>query len=306
MYDLIIIGAGPAGLAAALYATRKRLQFQLVSKDLGGKSNYSISFRDSDENQIIQARELVTVYRSRVESLRHSITLKAVQSVEKTGNHFSVTLGDGTVLEAQTVLVASGTNPNPLGVPGERELLGKALGYSAISYSHVLFGQRVFLCGNSDRVLNSALEISLHTEQVTVALLPDSAVDPRIKARLEKLESVELIENAEIAQFSGDQFATEVRVRSNGTERTIEAEGFFVETDPTANTAFLGSMVTKGENGTVSVDAGNRTKIDGLFAAGDVTDNGFEQVLVALGDGTKAILSIYRYLLEKDLMSGKK
>lgn len=306
MYDLIIIGAGPAGLTAALYATRKRLSFQLVSKDLGGKSNYSISFPDADENQIIQARELVTVYRSRVESLRHSITLKSVKAVEQTGNHFTVTLGDGTVLESQTVLVASGTNANPLGVKGERELLGKALGYSAISYSHVLAGRRVFLCGNSDRVLNAALELSLHAEQVTVALLRDSSLGPKLQARVEKLKSVELIENAEVLQFTGDRFASAVQVVSNGNERTIEADGFFVETDPTANTAFLGSLVDIGQHGIVTVDAGNGTEVDGLFAAGDVTGNGFEQVLVALGEGTKAILSIYSYLLERDLMSGAK
>lgn len=305
MYDLIIIGAGPAGLAAALYATRKRLNFQLVSKDLGGKSNYSISFPDADENQIIQARELVTVYRSRVESLRHSTTLKPATALAKADDAFEVTLGDGSVLQARTVLLATGTTARPLGVPGERELLGKALGYSAISYSHLLGGKRAFLCGNSDRVLSSALELSLHTEKVTVALLPESTVNPRLRARVERLEAIELLDGVSVKQFRGDRFATSATIASDGSERTIEADAFFVETDPAANTAFASSVIASGENGAIEIDGTNATSVPGLFAAGDVTGSGFEQVLVALGDGTRAILSVYRYLLERDLLVGR-
>ena len=305
MYDLIIIGAGPAGLAAALYATRKRLSFQLVSKDLGGKSNYTIHFPDADENQVIQARELVTVYRSRVESLRHSTTLKPVKALSGGDRSFEVTLGNDSVLQARTVLLATGTTPQPIGVPGERELLGKALGYSAISYSHLLSGKTAFLCGNSDRVLSSALELSLHTERVTVALLPGSSVNPRLRSRVERLDDVELLDDATVKQFSGEKFATRATVVSGGVERTIEADAFFVETDPIANTGFAGSLLNLGEKGAVAIDGGNATSVPGLFAAGDVTGAGFEQVLVALGDGTKAILGIYRYLLENDLLQGR-
>ncbi len=305
MYDLIIVGAGPAGLAAALYATRKRMSFMLVSKDLGGKSNYSITIPDADENQIIQARELVTVYRSRVESLRHSYTLKAVDAVSRSRAGFVVKLGDGSELEAHAVLIATGTTARPLGVTGEREHLGKALGYSAISYSHVLAGRHVFLCGDSSRVLNSALELSLHAEKVTVAITTERSPDERLLNRVSALPAVTIHHPATIHEFTGDEFATGVRLSADGAERTVEADAFFVETDPVANSALVSSVVSLGSDGAILVDTQNMTAEAGLFAAGDVTGNGFEQVLVALGEGTKAILSIYHYLLETNQLAGR-
>jgi NADH-dependent peroxiredoxin subunit F len=301
MHDLIIIGAGPAGLAAALYATRKRLDYLVISKDLGGKSNYSVDLPDSEPGGTIRADELVTVYRSRLEYLRHSYRLDAATALRLQGDTFVVELEDGTTEEARAVIVATGTRLDKLDVPGEVTFLSRALGYSSISYSHLFRGKRVFIAGNTDRALNSAIELSIHADSVTVALLAGGTCDPALVDRIRGLDRVEYLEGATIAEFRGEEYAQEVVLSTGNGARTIEADGFFIEPEPVPNTAFLGDTVARDESGYLTVDGSNMTDVPGLFAAGDVTGNGYEQILVSLGDGAKAVLSAYRYLLAHGL-----
>ncbi|MFW5685853.1 MAG: FAD-dependent oxidoreductase [Spirochaetota bacterium] len=300
MYDLIIIGAGPAGLAAALYATRKRLNYLVLSRDLGGKTNYSVAIPEREDDQTIRADELVTIYRSRLEYLRHSYRLTGVKRLD-IGDHFSVETDDGSTLESRSVIVASGTHMKKLDVPGEMEFLSRALGYSSISYSHLFARKRVFVAGDTNRVLGSALELSIHAQHVTVGLLAGGRFDEALVSRLSSLENVEVLSDTTIREFSGDEFARTVEVEANGSKRTIEADGFFVEPEPRPNTSFLPADVSLAAGGFIEVNGSNMTSVPGLFAAGDVTGNGYEQVLVSLGEGAKAVLSAYRYLLENGL-----
>lgn len=296
MHDLIIVGAGPAGLAAAMYAIRKRLDFLLVSPDIGGKSNYSLSIEDGDSTETVRAAELVTLYRTRVESLRHSIAKGSVDRIERLGHGFSVE-ANGELHEGRAVIIATGTRLSSLGAEGESEFRARGLGYSSISYSHLFQGKRVFLCGDSDRVLNAAIEMSVQTASVTVALLEGATPGSEPLARLDDLERVTVYRNARVTSFAGDEFARSVSLTVDGSSRSIEADGFFIELEPTPNTGFLADLGVLDSNGYVQVDGHDATNIPGLYAAGDVTGNGFEQVLVSLGDGAKAVLSAYRYLL---------
>jgi alkyl hydroperoxide reductase subunit F len=203
------------------------------------------------------------------------------------------------------VIVATGAHSASLGVPGEKELRGKALGYSSISYSHLLSGKHVFLVGDSARALDSAIELSLYTDRVTVALLPNAAVDTAVLDRAAAMDRVNVIKDAEIKAFEGEKLAKAVRLSAGGTEQRIEADAFFIENDAKRNSKLLGNLLDLEPDGTFHVDSNNMTSVAGLFAAGDVTSLGYEQVLIALGDGARAILSAYRYLVDNDLV-GKK
>jgi len=302
MHDLIIVGGGPAGLAAAIFATRKRLNYLLISEDLGGKSNYRVQLPESDETQLIRAGELVTEYRSRIEALRHSYKIASVSSIAREKKHFRLSLKDGSTEEAHAVIVATGAHSASLGVPGEKELRGKALGYSSISYSHLLSGKHVFLVGDSARALDSAIELSLYTDQVTVAVLPDANVDAAVLDRAAAMDRVNVITNARIKSFEGENLASAVRLSTGGNEQRIEADAFFVENDAKRNSGLLSDLLGLDADGTFDLDSNNMTSIAGLFAAGDVTSLGYEQVLIALGDGARAILSAYRYLVDNDLV----
>ncbi|MFW5742929.1 MAG: FAD-dependent oxidoreductase, partial [Spirochaetota bacterium] len=137
MHDLIIIGAGPAGLAAALYATKKRLDYLVLSKDLGGKSNYSVDLPETERGATIRADELVTVYRSTLEYLRHSYRLVGVTGLRHDDDGFTAELEDGSTESARAVIVSTGARVRKLDVPGELTFLSRGLGYSSISYSHL-------------------------------------------------------------------------------------------------------------------------------------------------------------------------
>ncbi|MFP4549858.1 MAG: NAD(P)/FAD-dependent oxidoreductase [Spirochaetales bacterium] len=302
MYDLIIVGGGPAGLAAAIFATRKRLNYLLVSEDLGGKSNYRVYLPEADETQLIHAGELVTEDRSRVEALRHSYKLSSVKSIARDGKHFTLSLADGSTEQAHAVIVATGAHSASLGVPGEKELRGKALGYSSISYSHLLSGKHVFLVGDSGRVLDSAIELSLYTDHVTVAVLAGATIDRTILDRASAMNRVTVIRDVKVTAFEGNELAEAVHLTAGGKEHRIEADAFFIENDATRNSELLNGLLDRDDDGTFSVDGNNMTPIAGLFAAGDVTSLGYEQVLIALGDGARAILSAYRYLVDNDLV----
>lgn len=301
MHDLIIIGAGPAGLAAALYATKKRLDYLVLSRDLGGKSNYRVDLPETEPGGVIRADELVTIYRSRLEYLRHFYRLVGVTSLRKNDDGFAVELEDGSGETARTVIVATGTRVEKLDVPGETTFLSRGLGHSSISYSHLFRGKRVFIAGNTDRAINSAIELSIHADAVTLALLPGGSRDATLVDRVRGLERVELLEAASIEEFRGDEYARAVVVSTADGTRTIEADGFFVEPEPVPNADFLDGTVDRDQDGYIGVDGTNTTNVPGLYAAGDVTGNGYEQILVSLGEGAKAALSAYRYLLATGL-----
>ncbi len=298
MRDLIIIGAGPAGLAAALYATRKRMDCLVISKDLGGKSNYAVRLADSEGPGAIRADELVTIYKSRLQYLRHSHRLAEVKRLTASGGTFTCALEDDSTEEARAVIVATGTRLRRLGVPGEKQFLSRGLGYSSISYSHLFAGKRVVLVGDADRVLDSTLELSIHADAVTTVLLAGGWFSEDLVARARDLERVTILEEATVREFRGDEYAREVVLASKSGEQTIAADGFFVELAPEPNTDFIGDGISLESTGSLRVDGTNSTAVPGLFAAGDVTGNGYEQILVSLGEGSKAALSAYRYLLE--------
>ena len=303
MLDLIIIGAGPAGLAASVYAARKRLKFLVLSRDLGGKSNYSIKLPEMEDHQVIRAKELVTIYKSRLEYLRQSYRLEAVRTLAHEGGAFTVTTAKGATDTARAVLIASGSKNRRLDIPGEGKFLSRALGYSSISYSHLFDGKHVFLTGDSDRVLNSALELSIQSDRVTLLLLSGGRYAEGLLDPVKSLRGVEVIEEGKVKEFTGDEFATGAVIEASGEERIITADGFFVELEPTAYTEFVESVIELKDGGFVPVDENCMTSLPGLFAAGDVTGHCCEQVLVALGDGAKAALSAYRHLLGNDYIS---
>jgi alkyl hydroperoxide reductase subunit F len=199
------------------------------------------------------------------------------------------------------VIVATGTTLRKLDVPGELKFLSRALGYSAISYSHLFAGKRVFVAGNTDRVVNSALELSIHADHVSAALLDGGSIDEGLAKRVEAIDRVTLLRGVSIKEFRGDEYAREVVLATGDGEQTIEADGFFVEPEPVPNTDFVKDLVDRTDEGYIRVDGKNMTSVPGVFAAGDVTGNGYEQILVSLGEGAKAVLSAYRYLLSHGL-----
>ena len=298
MYDLIIIGGGPAGLTAAIYAIRKRLNVLLLSKDLCGKTNYRLELPWIEDHQVIKGLEIVNKFRTELEYLDFARKMETAEKVEKKDGHFVITTKGGESLESKAVILASGTMQVRMDVPGEKEYMMKGLGYSAISYAPIFIDKSVVVIGDEELALRSAGELSTVAKEVTVVCASDKMIDTPLGKKLQEAGNVKIKKDCKILEVQGDDFARKLILKDSSGQRVeLEADGIFVEKALTPNTNMVKGLVELDEQDRVIVDCGSRTNVPGLFAAGDVTNNYQEQVLIAVGEGAKAALSAYEYLL---------
>ena len=297
MYDLIIIGGGPAGLTAAIYAIRKRLDVLLISEDLGGKTNHHMDLPDTDGHQLIRGSEIVRKFRSELDYLHFARLLTRVKQVGRENGHFLISTTEHGELQARALIIATGARQQFLGVPGELEFLGRGLGYSAISYAPVFIDKRVTVIGNDDLALRAAAELAVVAEHVHLVGPAHEKLDSPLGQKLVHSQNVTILEEYRVVQVDGEKYLEKVIVQSpRGQKSEIGTDGAFVEMALIPNTDFIAHLVERDEFGRIRVDAAARTSTPGIFAAGDVT-NTTEQVLVAIGEGAKAALSAYDYLL---------
>lgn len=300
MYDLIIIGGGPAGLTAAVYAIRKRLNVLLVSKDLGGKTNYRLALPWIEDYQIIRGLEIVNKFRNELEYLDFARHIESVEKVEKRDDRFIVTTRNDAELEARAVILATGTRQTRMNVPGEKEYTMKGLCYSALSYAPLFIGKSALVIGDEELALRSAGELSTVAKEVTMVCANDKMLDSPLGKKLQAAGNVRIMKDCEIVEVKGDEYARKLILKDkSGQLKEIEADGMFVEKALTPNTGMVKDLAKLDAQGRVIVDCACRTSVPGLFAAGDVTNSYAEQVLIAVGEGAKAALSVYEYLLPK-------
>jgi alkyl hydroperoxide reductase subunit F len=298
MYDLIIIGGGPAGLTAAIYAIRKRLNVLLLSKDLGGKTNYHLSLPWVEDYQVIKGLEVVTKFRNELEYLDFARHIEAVDKVEKKEDHFIVTTKGGAILESKAVILATGTRQVRMEVPGEKEYTMKGLCYSALSYAPLFIDKSVMVIGDADLALRSVGELATVAKEVTMVCAGDNTLDSPLGHKLQQAQNVKILKGHEVVEVRGDEYARKLILKDKaGNINEYAADGMFVEKALMPNTSMVIDLVLLDKQGRVVIDSACRTNVPGLFAAGDVTNSYAEQVLVAVGEGAKAALSAYEYLL---------
>ena len=300
MYDLIIIGGGPAGLTAAIYAIRKRLNVMVLSKDLGGKTNYRLALPWIEDYQVIKGLEIVNKFRTELEYLDFASRIESVDKVEKVGDCFTVTTANGSKYQSKAVILATGTRQVRMNVPGEKEYTMKGLCYSALSYAPLFIDKSVVVIGDEELALRSAGELATVAKEVTMICANQDQLDTPLGQKLQQAGNVKIMKDCEIVEVQGDEYARKLILKDkSGKLKEFEADGMFVEKALTANTGMVKDLVKFDDQGRVVVDSACRTSVPGLFAAGDVTNNYAEQVLIAVGEGAKAALSAYDYLLPK-------
>jgi len=298
MYDLIIVGGGPAGLTAAIYAIRKRLNVFLVSLDLGGKINYRMEIPNIETHQVIRGVEIVEKFWRELDYLEFARHLEPVTKISKDEENFLVETAGGDLLQAKSIIFATGARVKPLGVPGEKEFLGRGLSYSAISHAPLFIGKRTAVIGDGPLALRAVAELSLNAEAVhLIAERPDILETPLVQ-RLASNLKVTIWEGYRVKEIQGTASAERIIMATKeGATAEVEIDGVFVEIGLAPNSEPVSGLAELDELGRVKVDNLNRTSCPGLFAAGDVTDAFAEQVLIAVGEGAKAALSAYDYLL---------
>jgi alkyl hydroperoxide reductase subunit F len=300
MYDLIVVGGGPAGLTATVYAIRKRLNVLMISKDLGGKTNYRLALPWIEDYQVIRGLEVVNKFRSELEYLKFARHMEPVESIEKDGDTFNVSTRGGGELEAKALIIASGTMQQRLEVPGEKQFIMRGLCYSALSYAPLFIDRNTAVIGSGDLALRSAAELATVAKHVHVIGLTGEALGSPLGEKLSSATNVTVLQDYAVTEVRGNGYANELSVEGpDGMQQTIEAEGTFIEMKLIPNSQMVESLVDLDDEGRIIVDCYARTSAPGVFAAGDVTNSYAEQVLVAVGEGAKASLSAYEYLLPR-------
>jgi thioredoxin reductase len=298
MYDLIIVGGGPAGLTAAIYALRKRLNAFLISRDLGGKTNYRMELPGSESHQVIRGAEVVEKFWHELDYLAFARHLEGVARIEREDGIFHVTTDGGRDHEARSVILATGSRVRRLGAPGEAEFAGKGLSYSALSYAPLFLGRQAAVIGDGPLALRATLELAQIAETVHLITLNGSALATPLLRRLATKLRVVVWEGYSVTSIEGDGYARQVNIKQDdGSVARLDVDGIFIELGLIPNSSLVADLAELDEEGRVVVDSLNRTSCPGLFAAGDVTTVFAEQVLIAVGEGAKAALSAFDYLL---------
>jgi thioredoxin reductase len=298
MYDLIILGGGPAGLTATVYALRKRLNVLLITRDLGGKTNYYLQLPFVEKHLVITGEEVVSRFSNEIDYLEFARVFDKAEKVEKIKNGFKLSTREGKTYEAKAVIVATGALGRLLNVPGEKEFMMRGLCYSAVSYAPLFIERDVVVIGDTKLALRSTAELARIAGKVTLVAPTHGQLDTPMGKSILTSENVEVMEGYTIDEVVGDEYARTLVVSKDGQKAELAADAFFVELELQPQSEIVKDIVDLDEQGRIKIDARNRTSTKGLFAAGDVTDVIAEQVLIAVGEGAKAALAAYEYLLE--------
>ncbi len=294
MYDLIIIGGGPAGLTAAVYALNKRLETLVISEDLGGKTSYGFQAQGYEGHEVIRGSEMIEKFKRQLEYLNFAHQIDRVSKIVPEDKHYAILTQSNKRFEARAVIIATGTQPKRLDVAGEKKLIGKGLSYSAISHAQLFIEREPAIVGSNMRALQAAAEMALIAKQVHLILPEKGEIDSAFGKKLKANPKVKVYEGA-LKEVRGDQFVTGIVM--DGKE--LKVDGLFIEVGLTAGSKVAEGLGITDANGRIVVNSKCATSRPGIFAAGDVTDVFIEQVLVAIGEGAKAALSAYEYLLNQ-------
>lgn len=297
MFDIIIIGAGPAGQAAALYLQRKKMKIMVISPDTAGQSAKAASVENYLGFEKISGAELMEKFTNHLTNTGIEVKQAEVKSVAKIDGGFEVQTKDDKI-QAKSLVIAAGKCPRELDVPGEEEFAGKGVSYCATCDGPLFKDKTVAVIGGGNSALDSACEMEKYAKKVYIINLnAEIQGDAILKERFEKSPKGEIINNAKTTEITGEQFVKRIKYEINGESKEIACDGIFVEIGWTPSTGFLGDLVKLNQLKEIEVDKNSATSCEGIFAAGDVTDTPFKQIIIAAGNGATAALSAWKYCL---------
>ncbi len=299
MNDLIIVGGGPAGVSAAVYAARKRLKTILITDDWGGQSTVSPEIQNWIGDSAISGADLAKKLRAHVEVYQGEwLTIMSphrAKSIADTPESVRITCSDGSTHEARTLLVASGSNRRKLEIPGAAEFDQKGLTYCASCDGPLFADQDVAVIGGGNAAFETAMQLLAYCKSVTIIIRGDTfRADELTVEKVLKNPKMHVLKNAELVEVVGEKFVTGIRYSIGGEVSMLPVAGIFVEIGLVPNTEWLGDIVRKNAVNQVIADPyTQKTSHPRIWAAGDCTDGKFHQNNIAAGDAVKALEDIY-------------
>ena len=300
IYDLIIIGAGPAGMSAGIYAARKLLKTLLISKNVGGQVTDAWEIDNYLGFSQVDPAGLIKKFNEHVEKFSiEKIIARHVASLQINDDIKSVTTDDGKTYYAKTLIIATGKRPRKLGLPEEKKLGGKGVAYCATCDAPLFAGADVAVAGGGNSALEAAMDLIKIANSVHIVSITPLTGDPIYQDKLRSSDKVTIYTEHEIVKLVGDTVLEGLEIRSlkTGETKRLDVEGLFVEIGLLPNSDIVKGMLNLNQYGEIVVDYKCHTGFPGVFACGDVTNVPFKQVIVAAGEGAKAALAAYEYLI---------
>ncbi|MEW5758898.1 MAG: FAD-dependent oxidoreductase [Candidatus Omnitrophota bacterium] len=300
IYDLIIIGAGPAGITAAVYAARKNLNFIIVTGDIGGQTAWSGDIENYTGYQFITGPELTAKFEEHMR--QYNVQVKEneqVIDIERINNNFLVKTNKEEY-SAKTVIVASGKRSKELNILGEKEFKNHGLTYCATCDAPLFKGKRVAVIGGGNSALDAVLQLIKIAKYIhLINIEKDITGDAIMYEKIRESKIVTVLNNTKVIEIIGDKMVNAIKVETqlidSSQEQILDVEGVFVEIGLIPNSGFAG-ILEKNQYNEIKVNCHNETNIPGIFSAGDVTDVPEKQIIIAAGEGSKAALGAFRYL----------
>ena len=303
MYDLIIIGGGPAGITAGIYAARHKLNTLLITKEFGGQmAQGTVAIKNYPGFEEISGVELIRKFETQLRKQKIDIEMDMVAKVAKVGDIFFVTTRDKSIFQAKTVIVTSGADPRPLEAEGEKEFIGKGVSYCVACDGPIFANKIVAVVGGGNSAFEAALFLSKIASKIYILEYSPTLRADEANQKMAQEAGIEVITSADIKKIQGDKFVSSIvyQDKLTGENKTLEVQGVFVEIGHTPAISFIKDLVDFNERDEIKIDLQTcQTKTPGLFSAGDVTEVKIKQIVVAAGEGTKAALGAYRYLNDK-------
>lgn len=319
LYDVIIIGGGPAGCAAAVYTARKKLKTLLITESFGGQSIVSDDIQNWIGEPHISGFDLAKKFEAHVRAFSDAVEIKMPERVTEIrsikcsiGNgricDFEVTTNKGNKFEGKSIILTAGARRRKLNIPGENKFEGKGVAYCSTCDAPLFSGKRVAVVGGGNAGLEAVIDLFPYAGEIYIMEYADSLkADPVTQEEIKKNTKLkEIIFNAKTMEILGDAFVTGIKYQNTktGEEKVLGVEGIFVEIGSVPNSEMAKNLIDLDKYGQVIIDSKHSaTSHPGVFAAGDITDDPYKQNNISAGDAVKAALAAYNYLLKREKVS---
>ena len=306
-YDLLVIGGGPAGVSAAIYAARKGIRTGLVADRLGGQLNDTMAIENFISLPLTDGPKLSSALEHHLKTYDIDlITMQRVKKLRPTDKGeglVQIDLESGAQLEARSLVISTGARWRQLGIPGEERYRNKGVAYCPHCDGPLYKGKRVAVVGGGNSGVEAAIDLAGLASQVTLLeFAPNLKADAVLIEKLSSLHNVEVVTGAMTRAIEGDDGVVSALTyidQRDGTEHRLALEGVFVQIGLVPNTEWLKGTLELNAQGEIIVDAKGQTSLKGVFAAGDVTTTPFKQIIIAAGDGAKAALGAFDDLIRR-------
>jgi alkyl hydroperoxide reductase subunit F len=301
LHDIIIVGGGPAGLTAAVYAARKMLDVLLVTQNIGGQALYSLDVENYMGYQFISGQDLMDRFEKQVEKYNVKKVFSDVKSVEKINDAFITRSEKGDEYRGKTVIIATGKKSRTLNAKGLDRLIGRGVSYCATCDAPLFMDSDVAVVGGGNSAITAAYELMSIARKVYLVNRSALKADELYLEKIRDAPNIERFVGYELVEVTGDDALNSAMLRnlSDGSSVTLPVAGIFIEIGLIPNSEIVKDLVSRNKKDEIMVSCDCSTSLPGVFAAGDVTTVPEKQIIVAAGEGAKAAISAYKYLLNE-------